>query len=302
MVTLRQLRYLDALARHRHFGRAAEDCAVTQPALSMQIQELEAALGLPLVERRRGGVKLTSEGREIVRRGSRVLCEMRDMVDFAHHHGKGLEGSVRIGVIPSIAPYLLPTILPSLDDQRPRIELHLRETQTDTLVEELVQGLLDVILLALPVEHRGIETLPLFEDRFLLAVPKSLGLASSKRASAEMVVAQELLLLEEGHCLRDQALEFCKLVRPDLLHSFGATSLTTLLQLVANGHGVTLLPEMCLTSEISDPRVTLLRFEEPEPSRMVGLAWRDSSPRADAFRILGQLIVEARELAALPKK
>lgn len=292
MVTLRQLRYLDALARHRHFGRAAQESAVTQPAMSMQIRELEAQLGIPLVERRRGGVELTTEGLEIVRRGNLVLCEVRDLVDFAQHHGKGLEGSIRIGVIPSIAPYLLPLILPALGERHPDVELHLRETQTDTLIAELRQGLLDVVLLALPVEESWIDTMTLFEDRFLLAVPKSLGFGARRRANQDMLLSNELLLLEEGHCLRDQALEVCKLVRPELLHSFGATSLTTLLQLVANGRGVTLLPELCLSSEARDPRVTLLRFEKPEPSRMIGLAWRASSPRAEAFKILGRLIVE----------
>lgn len=295
MITLRQLRYLDALARHGHFGRAAEECAVTQPALSMQIQELEATLGVSLVERRRGGVELTTEGREIVRRGNRVLCEVFDLVDFAEHHGKGLEGRLRIGVIPTISPYLLPGILAALGENHPNAKMQLRETQTDTLIAELRQGLLDVLLLALPIDETGIVTLPLFEDRFLLAVPKSKGIGETGRANQDMLLSNELLLLEEGHCLREQALDFCKLVRPELLHSFGATSLTTLLQLVANGLGVTLVPELCLSSETRDPRVALLRFEKPEPRRLIGLAWRESSPRADAFKSLGQLIVGVQQ-------
>lgn len=294
MLTLRQLRYLESLARHRHFGRAAEECSVTQPALSMQIQELEQGLELTLVERRRGKIGLTREGEEIVGRARRVLNEVRDIVDYARHCGKGLEGPLRLGVIPSIAPYLLPSVLPVLKERHPKLELSVRETQTGVLLEELLQGALDVLLLALPVTVRGIDTMPLFQDRFLLAIPSGLASKAEPRVSRDFVMGQELLLLEEGHCLRDQALDYCAMARPETMKSFGATSLTTLLQLVANGQGVTLLPELCLPEEARDNRVSLLRFVEPEPAREVGLAWRSNCPRADAFAALGRVIGETR--------
>ncbi|RMF08864.1 MAG: LysR family transcriptional regulator [Alphaproteobacteria bacterium] len=294
MMTLRQLRYLDALARAGHFGRAAELCSVTQPALSMQIQELERSLGLDLVERSRGRVSLTPEGREVVRRARRILNSARDIEDYARTCGKALAGPLRLGVIPSIAPYLLPRILPVLTREYPDASLQLRETQTDVLIGELLSGDLDLLLLALPVDHAEIRTLALFEDRFLLALPASQGLPADVRVSTEFVLNQKLLLLEEGHCLRDQALEYCNMARPELLHSFGATSLATLTQLVANNLGVTLLPELCIEQEGRDPRVALHRFEPPEPSRTIGLAWRGASPRGDAYAALGAVISRVR--------
>jgi len=294
VITLRQLRYLEALARVRHFGRAAEQCAITQPALSMQIRDLERELDLSLFERGKGKITLTREGQEIIERARHVLNGVHDIYDYARHRGQGLEGPLSLGVIPSIAPYLLPCFLPALGSSYPDLELHIRETQTDTLVAELLSGSLDVLLLALPIELDEIEMMPVFEDHFLLAAPSKQGFSPEERVTHEFVMKQELLLLEEGHCLRDQALEYCNMVRPELLHSFGATSLTTLLQLVANGHGVTLLPEMCLVSEGHDPRVSLLRFEEPEPRRTVGLAWRSACPRGNAFRALGALIEKAK--------
>ena len=294
VITLRQLRYLDALSRLRHFGRAAEECAVTQPALSMQIQDLEAALGVPLVERKRGRIDVTREGEEVVRRARRVLNEVRDIVDYAQHCGRGLQGPVRLGVIPSIAPYLLPSILPAVGRRFPDLELHVRETQTANLLDELLRGTLDVLLLALPIDNGDIETLSVLEDRFLLAIPNRPGMQQGQRVGRDFVRDEELLLLEEGHCLRDQALEYCGMVRPEMLSSFGATSLATILQLVANGYGITLLPEISLGAELQDPRVTLLRFEPPEPSRTVGLAWRKSCPRGEAFKELAGLISTAR--------
>ena len=170
-VTLKQLRYFDALAREQHFGRAAETCAVTQPALSMQIHELEDQLGLILVERTRAGVLLSDKGREIAERAARILGDVREMVEFAQHANELLAGSLRLGVIPSIAPYMLPPLLPLLREGYPDLELHVRETQTLPLTHELIEGKLDVLLLALPIVHPEIETLPLFDDRFLLALP-----------------------------------------------------------------------------------------------------------------------------------
>jgi LysR family hydrogen peroxide-inducible transcriptional activator len=290
MITLRQLRYLSALAHHGHFGRAAEACGVTQPALSMQIQELEAELGVPLAERRRGEVALTDVGLDVAQRAERVRAATRDLADFAEHRGRLLTGRMQLGVIPSIAPYVLPKFLPVLQRRYPDLNIELRETQTRVLLEELHRGTLDVILLALPVDDAEIETIPLFDDPFLLAVPSTDNRPESMRVNAHDVDVQRLILLEEGHCLRDQALAFCSSTRRDV--SLGATSLATVMQMVANGYGVTLLPRVAVDVELRDERVKLLRFTDPAPGRTVGLAWRRTSPRKADFAALGQLITE----------
>jgi LysR family hydrogen peroxide-inducible transcriptional activator len=217
MVTLRQLRYLEALAETLHFGQAAEACAVTQPALSMQIKELEEELQVSLIERRKSGIELTEQGEEIVRRGRTILASVRDLLDYAKHRERVLSGALKLGAIPSIAPYLLPAALPELQRRFPDLTLQLRETITETLIRELVGGDLDLILVALPIEGHEIETLPLFDDKFVLAARATKG----KRAkAAEMLAHERLLLLEEGHCLRDQALSFCRLVTPEARESF----------------------------------------------------------------------------------
>ncbi len=290
MMTLKQLRYLSALAHHGHFGKAAKACAVTQPALSMQIQELEAELGVPLVERRPGEVAFTDVGLEVARRAERVLAATRDLADFARHRGRLLTGRLQLGVIPSIAPYVLPKILPVLQRRYPELRVELRETQTHVLVDELHRGVLDVIMLALPVDDHEIESVRLFEDPFLLAVPSSDNRPDSTRVSADDIDSQRLILLEEGHCLRDQALAICSSARRD--QSLGATSLATVMQMVANGYGVTLLPQVAVDVELRDERVKLLRFVQPAPGRIVGLAWRRTSPRKADFAALGQLITE----------
>src|SRR6266699_3671125 len=247
MPTLRQLRYLDALARSRHFGKAAEACGVSQPALSMQIRELEQDLGVALVERRQGVITLTEAGAEVASRAGSILSATRD----------------------------------------------LRETQTKSLLSELASGALDAVMLALPVDEAEIESMPLFADRFLLALPADDPLPETARATPRDVAARTLLLLEEGHCLRDQALSFCAAPRSEGPAGLGATSLATLIQMVASGHGVTLVPAIATDVEIRDQRLKLLRFAEPQPSRTIGLAWRRTSPRKADFVALGQIAVEA---------
>jgi LysR family transcriptional regulator, hydrogen peroxide-inducible genes activator len=293
MMSLKQLRYFDAVARTGHFGAAAERCGVTQPALSMQIQDLEKSLGVQLLERGRKGVTLTAGGREIAERAARVLADVRDIADCAHRQGGTLSGALRFGVIPSVAPYVLPPLLPRIRAQYPDLDLHLRETQTQTLIRELLDGQLDLLLLALPVEHAGIETMPLIDDKFLLALPRSGRKPASVRATPELLQQGRLLLLEEGHCLRDQALAVCSLRQVDHIDTFGASSLSTLVQMVANGLGMTLLPELSLDVESRHGGIRLMRFVEPEPSRVVGLAWRASSPRKPDFAVLGSLIAAA---------
>ncbi len=294
-VTLKQLRYFCALAREQHFGRAAHACAVTQPALSMQIQELEATLGIDLVERTRAGVKLTPKGAEVAARAQRLINDARDLVDYARNSEGVLSGVLRLGLIPSVAPYLLPPLLPLLRTNYPNLELHVRETQTEQLVNELVDGKLDVLLLALPVKNNDIEMLALFEDRFLLAVPKSQNMSGRVRATRELVEEGRLLLLEEGHCLRDQALTYCSLQQVNSVNTFGASSLSTIVEMVSAGLGITLLPEISLPVEERGRGIKLMRFVDPEPARTIGLAWRRSSPRVVDFHALAKLALEAGE-------
>jgi LysR family hydrogen peroxide-inducible transcriptional activator len=291
MPTLRQLRYLDALARFRHFGIAANHCAVTQPALSTQIQDFEKKLGVNLVERRYKDVQLTPVGREIAERAARILADVRDLGEFARLRASPLSGDLRLGVIPTIAPYLLPPLLPLLRERYPALALHIRETQTQALIDELVSGGLDLLLLALPAEHGGVETLPLFEDRFVLALPPDREMKGSVRASLDLVKDDRLLLLEEGHCLREQALAFCQLRQVGNIDTFGASSLSTIVQMVANGLGLTLLPEISIDVYARHGDVKLMRFVEPEPSRIVGLAWRTTSPRRRDFEGFSELIL-----------
>jgi LysR family transcriptional regulator, hydrogen peroxide-inducible genes activator len=293
MITLKQLRYLTALAQHRHFGRAADACAVTQPALSMQIRGLEKDLGVVLVERRHGDVMLTEAGLELARRGETVLAGAHDLVDFARLRNSPLTGRLALGIIPTLAPYVLPKVLPALQQQYPDLRVELRETQTKILVDELMRGSLDVLMLALPILEVEIATVALFDDPFLLAVPKDDRRPEGTIVSADDIDPTRLILLEEGHCLREQALAFCAGDRRDKSFGLGATSLATVLQMVANGYGITLLPEVAIDVEARDERVKLLRFTPPTPSRTIGLAWRPTSPRKSDFVALGRIVVDA---------
>ena len=288
--TLRQLRYFLAVAEEQHFGQAAARCAVTQPALSMQIRELEQTVGAVLVERTRHGAKLTDAGARLAQRATKVLHEIRDLVDDVRGSAGVLRGKIRVGVIPSIAPYLLPPLLPKLREAYPELDLHVRETQTERLLDELASGRLDCLILALPIDRDDVKTLALFEDRFLLAQPKTRPAPSRRRAIDPALRAERLLLLEEGHCLRDQILQYCNKRALKELESFEAASLTTLVQLVANDFGVTLVPELCVGVESRYGGVRLVRFASPEPHRTVALAWRASSPRSSDFEALGAII------------
>jgi LysR family transcriptional regulator, hydrogen peroxide-inducible genes activator len=257
----------------------------------MQIRELEHELGGELVTRRQGVTLLTEAGAEIARRACSILGATRDLADCVRHSGPVLSGTLRLGVIPTLAPYVLPLLLPELHRRQPDLHLDLLETQTKTLQNELAQGTLDVLLLALPLEKAEFETMVLFSDRFLLAVPADDPLPERARVSKGDVDARELVLLEEGHCLRDQALIYCG--ERDPVHDrLGATSLATVLQMVANGYGVTLLPEVAVDVEMRDEHVKLLRFVEPQPGRRIGLAWRSTSPRKTDFWELGQILLK----------
>ena len=262
---------------------------MTQPALSMQIRELEREIGAELVERRPGEIALTDTGVEVAQRAERILAATRDLVDFARHRDV-LSGALKLGIIPTLAPYVLPRVLPELQRSYPHLRLEMRETQTRVLLEELAGGDLDCVMLALPAEGADVEALKLFDDRFLLAVPAAEPLHARGRVAVDDVDQRRLILLEEGHCLRDQALAFCATKRRDASAGLGATSLTTVIQMVANGYGVTLLPEVAVDAEAHDDRVRLLRFADPEPVRSIGLAWRRTSPRKKDFEALGKVI------------
>ena len=302
MITLRQLRYFHALAASGHFGRAAEASGISQPALSMQVRELEASLGGALVARGPDGGGLTELGKDVESRVTAILAAVRDLEDLAHAHEERIAGPLRLGVIPSMAPFLLPRLLTRAAAEHPALQLVVRETITAHLIEELADGSLDAIVASLPLEAGDFEEVPAFDDRFLLAAPTGSPHAARSPALTEAIEAEELLLLEDGHCLRDQALAVCHRIDPRRLRSFGATSIATVLQLVAAGQGITLVPEMAVDAGISaDPRLAVVRFAAPEPYRTVGLAWRKASPRRAHFLALVGLLQPAGATAPAPK-
>lgn len=290
-ISTKQLRYFHALSRLRHFGKAADQCAVTQPALSMQIKDLEETLGLCLVVRGKSSISLTPDGEEVARRAEKVLSGIQDIGDYAKTRAGTLSGVFRLGIIPTVAPYILPKLLPVLGKAHPDLELKLRETTTSRLTDELLQGQLDAILVALPIQHNDLETRKIFEDPFFLVTNDQNPLASDN--PHKILEENNLLLLEEGHCLRDQAISLCDMVSKEALSQFGATSLKTLLELVANNQGVTLIPKIAARIELTkESKLRLIRFPDPEPTRTIGLVWRKSSPRHKDFTALSDEIIK----------
>lgn len=275
-ITLKQLRYFEALARHGHFGRAAEDCAISQPALSMQIKELEEVLGAALFERSARQVSLTGFGEEAVKRARKILRSADELGDLARASKGKLEGRLRIGVIPTIAPYLLPQVISRLTALYPGLDIHIRETVTPKLVQELIDGRLDTAILALPVSEPGLTEAPLFEENFVLVRPGTE--ANLPVPSADSLREMRLLLLEEGHCFRDQALSFCNIQTGKPREVLDASSLSTLVQMVNAGMGVTFIPEMAVPVETRSADVAVARFDPPEPARTIGMIWRNTSP------------------------
>jgi LysR family hydrogen peroxide-inducible transcriptional activator len=245
--------------------------------------------------------RLTEIGVLVAKRGDEVLAAARDLVDFARHRGRLFKGELKLGVTPTLAPYLLPKLLPLLHLRHPDLVVKLRETQTKILIDELVAGDLDAAMLSLPAPDADIEVIPLFDDAFLLAVPANDPLPEAARVSARDVDQSRLILLEEGHCLRNQALAFWSAPHPDMPFNLAATSLATVMELVANGCGVTLLPQVAVDAEARDERIKLLRFAPPEPSRTIALAFRRTSPRKEDFVALGELVVAALGAANRPR-
>jgi LysR family hydrogen peroxide-inducible transcriptional activator len=287
-VTLKQLRYFDALARHQHFGRAADACAISQPALSMQIKELEDALGAMLVERDARQVRLTKFGEEASQRARDILRLVDELGDLARASRERLVGRLRIGVIPTIAPYLLPTVIGNLMRVAPELDIHVRETVTPRLIEELTEGRLDTAIVALPVSEPSLTEVALFTENFLLVRPGAD--AATPVPSSETLRNERLLLLEEGHCFRDQALSFCNMRSARPREVLDASSLSTLVQMVSAGIGVTLIPEMAVGVETRSASVALARFPDPQPARTVGMVWRRTSPLAAQLRQIAEVV------------
>jgi LysR family transcriptional regulator, hydrogen peroxide-inducible genes activator len=293
--SIRQLECAVAVADALHFGRAARAIALTQPALSAQIRSFEELLGLRLFERGRRGVIVTTGGAAVIEQARATLAALDDLVESAASQGEPLSGTLRLGVIPTVAPYLLPPLLPFVRRKWPKLRLVLREDQTARLLEQLALGTLDLLLLALPVEQAAVEELPLLEEPFWFVAPSAHRLAKVRGTIAEATLAgEEILLLEDGHCLRAQALEVCRRAGAAGPGRIQATSLPTLVQMVANGLGVTLLPERALAVELRpDAGLVARRFEKPAPSRTLGLAWRPGAARAAEYRLLGQTLAQA---------
>jgi len=290
-MNLRDLRYLVALADEKHFGKAAERCFVSQPTLSAQIRKHEEYLGVPLVERQPKRVALTETGVRIVERARRLLQEADAIVDLAKTDRDPLSGPLKVGLIPTVGPYLLPHVATRLRRDLPRLKLMLYEHQTAPLLEKLRAGELDVGILALPVPADGLETAELYDEPFALAVPAGHPLAEREHVRIEDLRGETVLLLEDGHCLRDQALEVCSRVRVQEPQDYRATSLETLRQMVAAGHGITLLPDLAAESPVGAARgLRILPFGKPAPARTIGAVWRKSTTRGAAIEAVAEVI------------
>lgn len=291
-LTIRQVEYFVALAETLHFGRAAQLVGVTQPALSAQISEMEQKLGMRLFERGRRNITLSDDAQALLPRVDRILNEMRDIEGLARRERAAMSGRLRLGVIPTVAPYLLPAILPALGRRFPDLSLELRESVTTTLVEETLAGRLDAFIAALPLDEKRLAFEPMLDDDFMLAVPEHDPNFIEPPVAPESPQLERLILLEEGHCMRDQALAICGSVKPVAMTNFGATSLTTLLQMVAHGQGLTLVPNMALPASRTLPGVKFVPFTDPVPSRVIGMVWRKRATRENEFRALAATIGE----------
>ncbi len=278
---MKHLRYFDALARHGHFGRAAEDCAITQPALSVQIKELEGLIGAALVERGARQIHLTGLGGEFAERVQSILRSVDELEDLARASHGPFTGQLRLGVIPTVAPYLLSSVIKELSIAYPGLDLRPREAKTQTLIKELMEARLDVAIVALPISEPSLSEVALFDEEFVLIRPKAD--ANKPVPSASMLQEMRLLLLEEGHCFRDQAIAFCTSNSALPRQLMEGSSLSTLVQMVGAGIGVTLIPEMAVDIETRSADVALARLPHPRPSRTIGMVWRKTNP------LLGQL-------------
>jgi LysR family hydrogen peroxide-inducible transcriptional activator len=312
--SLQQLRFLCALAEQCHFGRAAESCAVTQSTLSGGIKELEARLGITLFERSHRHVMLTPLGKEIATRAQRLLVDAEELVGLARNSQEPLSGPLRFGVIPTVGPYVLPSLLSHLGTALPKLKLYVREAPTTVLLDKLATGELDVLLVAVPYDLGDVETMQIADDPIVVAMPRNHALSHHKIVSRDDLASEQLLLIEDGHCLRSHSLQACRIVNPVRNEVFQATSLRTLIQMVAANLGITLMPQIAMDSELASTRNVVIRPLSPDrPYRTLVLAWRSTSSRGAEFRMLGNLIQECltgpkkasapdRDTAALPAR
>jgi LysR family hydrogen peroxide-inducible transcriptional activator len=292
--TLKQLRYFVALVEQQHFGRAAAQCFVSQSAFSIAIQELEALLGANLVDRTNRRVTITAMGKEIAVLAKLCLRDVTALVELARGQGRPLHGALQLGIIPTIAPFLLPRVLPTLRKRFPELQPYLHEDLTDRLYEQLIDGTLDVVLLALPYELSGVESMELFQDKFLLAARAGTKLVDPAHYRFNRLNAGSVLLLREGHCLREHAIEACRIRDSQKMSAFSATSLLTLIEMVDADLGVTFLPEMAIGSALLQNTQVKTYPLTDKSYRTIGLVWRRGSTRSDEFRMLGEFIAEHR--------
>lgn len=295
-MNLRDLRYFVALADTRHFGRAAEICFVSQPTLSTQLKKLEDELGVTLFERVPRNILLTPAGEQILKHARQALAQVSQMQEIAKHIKDPEAASIRLGIFPTLAPYLLPHAVPNIRKRFPHLELLLIEEKTEALIQQLRSGMIDAAILAEPVPDEHFESMHLFTEPFVLALPENHPLSRQRTLGLGELAQQHLLLLEDGHCLRDQALEVCALSGAAEKEGFRATSLETLRQMVAAGVGITLLPMLAVQPPVPEsPHIRLRPFRDPAPTRRIALYWRKSSVRAGFLGDLG------RQIAKLPK-
>ncbi|WP_121063990.1 hydrogen peroxide-inducible genes activator [Chachezhania antarctica] len=287
-LSMKHLRYFEALAQRRHFGRAAEDCAISQPALSVQIKELEALIGAPLVERSARRVHLTGLGEVFAERAGEILRSVDELEELGRAGSGPLAGRLRIGVIPTVAPYLLPDLIKALAQAHPELDLRPRETVTQRLIEDLSEARLDVAIVALPISEPFLHEVALFDEEFVLVRPKED--AAKPVPSADMLRTMRLLLLEEGHCFRDQALSFCNMAPSLQGELMEGSSLATLVQMVGAGIGVTLIPEMAVAVETRSASVSIAHLGPEPPKRTIGMVWRRTNPLSDQLGGIADIV------------
>lgn len=292
-LTLKHFRYFEALARHGHFGHAADACAISQPALSMQIKELEEAIGMELFERVPRNIRLTNFGEQFAIRAREILQSVDELGDLARASTEGMMRQLRIGVIPTIAPYLLPSIIGNLTQAYSAIEIHVRETLTEKLIQELEDGKLDTAIVALPISEPSLTEIELFKEDFVLV--RSRDDADKSVPDSTSLREMRLLLLEEGHCFRDQALSFCNIRTGLPREGLDGSSLSTLVQMVGTGIGVTLIPEMAVPIETRSAPVSTVRFKGQQPSRKIGMIWRKTSPLVEQFLQISEVVKASAE-------
>ncbi|MBK0022102.1 LysR substrate-binding domain-containing protein [Brucella pseudogrignonensis] len=293
MFTIRQMRYFDALASTLHFRKAAELAHISQPALSAQIAEMEAVAGASLFERSQRKVIMTELGRELLPGIRTILKELHALEEISAQSKGLLQTQLRLGIIPTVAPYLVPHLIPLLRDRHPSFRLQLRESVTAKLLDELHAGEIDAIVAALPIVDDRLVHQKLFDDRFLIATSSNDQTILSSPMTQDNVALDRLLLLEEGHCMRDQALAVCSLPPQRQLVKYGATSMTTLLQMVSHGMGLTLIPEIAVRAEARSNHMRIVPFDGEQPKREIALFWRRQSKRRKDFQALADCIVES---------